>query len=357
MTTTQRALILGISGMLLVACTPEAQPDTTRSTPRVIKEQFFTARDTLDNVDSPAIWHSPDGQHWLLATAKSTNALLVFDAASGELLRRVGETGDGPGALARPNGVAVVDDLALVVERDNARVQVFSLPAFTSLGFIGSGILERPYGLAVYRDGSSVYQLYVTDNYETVDELVPADSLLDARVKHFSFTRDSAAVQANLVNSFGDVSGAGVLRVVESIGVDPVFERLVIAEEQEGDSHLKIYTLDGAFTGDLVAATYFPNQAEGIALYACADSTGYWIGTDQADEKSTFHLFDRKTFAHVSAFEGAETKNTDGIALAATGFGPFSSGVFYAVHDDGNVAAIDWQAVLDASGVQACSQP
>ena len=35
------------------------------------------------------------------------------------------------------------------------------------------------------------------------------------------------------------------------------------------------------------------------------------------------------------------TRNTDGIAITQTAFGPFKKGAFYAVHDDGNIAAFD----------------
>ncbi len=317
-----------------------------------IQEAYFTVRDTLDNVDSPAIWHGPDDAHWLLATAKESDAVLVFDATDGNLLQRIGGSGTAAGELDRPNGIAVIDNLMLVVERDNKRVQVFSLPAFTSLGFIGEQDLEWPYGLAVYRDTSSMYHLYVTDNYETVDEQIPADSLLGARVKQFSFSIEDDALTATLVLSFGDTSGDGVLRVVESLAVDPANNRLLIAEEREIDSQIKVYTLDGAFTGETIASTFFPNQAEGIVLYPCGAQEGYWIATDQEDNVSTFHVFDRTTLAHVGTFVGAETANTDGIALTRTGFDPFTSGAFFAVHDDGNVAALNWQAISDALALE-----
>ena len=55
-----------------------------------LQEVWQTERDTLDNIDSPAVWHGPDGQHWLLSTAKSTDVLVVNDAATGKELRRVG---------------------------------------------------------------------------------------------------------------------------------------------------------------------------------------------------------------------------------------------------------------------------
>ena len=184
----------GFVWLLLISFISGCQPQQSQKpveddqlAPVVISERYFTPRDTVDNVDSPAVWHSDDGNHWLLATAKETDVILVFDASSGELIDRVGGSGIAPGMLERPNGIAVIDSMALVVERDNARLQVFSLPAFTSLGFIGEMELIRPYGLAVYQDSAGTYVLYVTDNYETADEQVPPDEELGQRVKKYRF--------------------------------------------------------------------------------------------------------------------------------------------------------------------------
>src|SRR3546814_3545447 len=79
-----------------------------------------------DNIDSPAAWAAPDGRVLVIATAKATDRLVVYDGATGETLRHVGRSGAGEGEFDRPNGVAVVDELLFVVERDNRRVQVRS---------------------------------------------------------------------------------------------------------------------------------------------------------------------------------------------------------------------------------------
>jgi 3-phytase len=317
--------------------------------PARLTESWQTERDTLDNIDSPAVWHGPDGQHWLLSTAKTTDVLVVNDAATGKELRRVGGSGTALGKLERPNGIFVIDDLALVVERDNHRVQVFRLPGFTSLGVFGDSLLRKPYGLTVYPSAEpGGYVVYVTDNYEMADESVPPDSLLGQRVRQFRIAVAAAGLQAEPVAAFGDTSGPGVLKVVESIAADVPHNRLLIAEELETASHIKVYTLDGKFTGQIMDAGLFPHQAEGIILYACGDTAGYWVTTDQSLEVNTFHVFDRQSLAHVGSFQGAATLNTDGIALTQRGFGEFPSGAFYAVHNDGNVAAFSWAAIADA---------
>ena len=346
---------------VLAGCLPEnasSESESARLAKQtvMVKEVFFTLRDTLDNVDSPAVWHGNEDEHWLLATAKETDLLLVFDAGSGERVKRVGGSGPAAGQFDRPNGIAVIDDIVIVVERDNHRLQVLSLPEFEPLGMIGEAELIRPYGLTAVETSPTNYTVYVTDNYETPDEQVPADSLLDERVKEFHFSISNGHFKAEYIGAFGEVQGDGILHVVESLFADPVHDRLLIAEEIEERSSLIGYNLDGKFNGEVIDETYFPNQAEGIALFSCPDDTGYWIATDQADDQSTFHVFDRKSLAHLGSFQGEETKNTDGIALTQQAFASFQAGAFFAVHDDGNVAAFSWGQIAAQLGIKAkCS--
>lgn len=319
----------------------------------LVEEVFETERDTLDDVDSPTVWHDDDGRHWVLTTAKATDVVIVNDAATGAEVRRIGGTGTGPGQLDRPNGVAAIDDLLIVVERDNARLQAFSLPGLESLGTFGEEQLRRPYGIAAYQDGQGRIELYVTDNYELVEDQIPPDSALGERVEQFRVWLEDGELRHEHVRTFGDTIGAGVLRKVETIGVDAANDRVVIAEELEPDSHWKIYGLDGRFSGQVFGRGYFPHEAEGLALYACSDGGGYWVATDQDEETNTFHVFDRRTLEHQGAFTGATTRNTDGVALTQTGFGPFPAGAFYAVHNDGNIAAFSWAEIAEELGLRS----
>ncbi len=350
-------VLLSLIGGLLVPLCP-AQPSTTED-PAVVSEVFETPRDTWDNVDTPAVWHGPEGQHWLLSTAKAGDVIRVHDAVTGTPIRRVGESGTELGELDRPNGVAVIDSLMIVVERDTRRVQVFSLPSFEPLGAFGQPLgwqravgegedrLQLPYGLTVYKDDES-YKLYVTDAYAQPDGSVPPPSELDERVKQYRFTVENGQVRHDHVRNFGATSGEGMLKVVESIWADPAHDRLLIAEEKEGEAQIKEYTLDGTFTGETIPSRYFRSEAEGIVLYECGTADGYWITTDQSETANTFHVFDRNTLAHVGAFRGETVSNTDGIVVTERAFGPFEQGAFYAVHNDGNTVAFDWADIADA---------
>jgi 3-phytase len=354
---THRLLTIG-AVLAVIGCRGERGSDGSASsnapTVAVVREAYITPFDSADNIDGPAVYHGRDGAHWLLATAKDPDVVVVFDAAMGTVVRRVGGTGTGMGQMRRPNGIVVLDDsIALVVERDNGRVQGFRLPGFQPLGTFGERLLRRPYGITSFAETSGVYAVYVTDNYESADEQIPSDRELGQRVKQFRVRVAGGKLSAEHVRSFGDTAGAGVIRVAESIVADRAQRRIVIAEEQESDSYLKVYDLEGRFTGKTFGRGLFPQQAEGIALYACGDTAGYWIATDQGDSTNTFHVFDRVTLEHLGAFTGAVTRRTDGVALTQRAFGPFSAGAFFGSHLDGGVAALSWSDIAVALRLRA----
>lgn len=346
-------------GLLAVSSVSAQVPDTA-----TVAEVLQTPRDTWDNVDTPAVWHGSEGQHWLLATAKEGDVIRVHDAVTGAPIRRAGGAGDELDQFDRPNGVAVIDDLMIVVERDNRRVQVFSLPSFEPLGAFGTphdwhravgegeDRLRLPYGLTVYKKDNGTYILYVTDAFAEPDGSVPPPSELDERVEQFRFTVENGTLRHQHIRNIGATSGPGMLKVVESIWADPAHNRLLIAEEKEDETKIKVYTLDGTFTGKTISSDYFQHQAEGIMLYECGKADGYWLTTDQSETQNTFHLFDRQSLEHIGAFRGKTVTNTDGIVATEQAFGPFENGAFYAVHNDGSTVGFDWADIAESVGLQ-----
>lgn len=352
--------LLGLSLYVLTACSGSSEKatdsvavDTTRAAmaldTAVVHEAWVSPLDSLDNVDGPAVWFSAEGPR-VIASAKSTDVLIVYDAITGAVIRRVSGSGTGEGQLKRPNGVLVLgDSLLLVVERDNHRVQGFVLPSFAPAGTFGAADLRLPYGLTAYQPTPASWRVYVTDNYETPDEQVPPLGELGARVKWYDVSLERGRLKARLGGAFGDTTVAGAIRVAESIQVDPARDRLVIAEEDEANTQIKEYTLSGNFTGRTFGKGIFRQQAEGIALYTCSDSTGFWVTTDQGDGVNVFHLFDRQSLAHVGRFTGAVTRRTDGVALTQRAVGPNTAGLFLAAHIDAGIAAMSWSEIVGAA--------
>src|SRR3546814_713054 len=179
-----------------------------------------------------------DGHAWLVATAKSSHSLVVFDADTGERLRSVGGKGDRPGEFLRPNGIAIYGNHVFVAERDNHRVQVLLLPDFTPLGTFGTDQLRSPYGLWIHESAPGEYEVYVTDSFmegEQYDVVPPLDQL-DRRVRRYRVTfADPMHFLVRDEGSFGDTSEAAALRIVESIAGDPDRQRLLVADEYTSD--------------------------------------------------------------------------------------------------------------------------
>ncbi len=328
----------------------------------VVAEAFLTPMTPKDNVDSPALWVGPDGKPLLLATAKATGRLMTYDGETGAALAAVGREGKGAGEFDRPNGIFTIDDLVFVVERDNRRVQVLRAPEMTPLGSFGQDALQQPYGIWLRRDGQGRYDVLVTDAYmqgedANGNEILPPLSQLDRRLRRYRVEVGSAALHAQWVGNVGDVSAEGAIRIPESVWGDPAQDRLMIAEEDtRTGTRVREYDMSGRYRGRDVGAEYFKAQAEGIALWQCADGSGYWITTDQFKDRSLFHLWDRRSLTHVGAFAGQVVANTDGVWLHQGATARFPEGVFFAVHDDMGVGAFDWRDIAKALGLPRCPQ-
>ncbi|MDH5834675.1 phytase [Luteimonas kalidii] len=358
-----------LAALWLAACaTPRVEsPASTAARPVAVSagtvtvpERYVTPENPEDELDSLATWPTEDGAIWLIATAKNTHELVVFDADSGEQLRSVGRRGPGDGEFLRPNGVFVHGDLLFVSERDNRRVQMLALPGFDPLGTFGQDVLRSPYGLWAHEPAPGTLELYVTDSFMDGDrfDVVPPLQTLDRRLRRFQVRVDVAGrphVDAGI--AFGDTRPALALHVVESLVGDPVHDRLLVADEHRERRALREYTLAGRATTGGIAPGVFQGEPEGLALWACTPDTGYWIAADQLLPLTVFRVFDRATLAPRGTFSGQVTAWTDGVALHASPTPRFPAGALFAVHHDRSVAAFDLGDIVQALGLDpACAR-
>ena len=355
------SLIAATTACLLAAChsSPRSEAPAPTSATATVPERYVSAEFAGEELDSLATWNSPDGHTWLIASGKSSNRLSVFDADTGERLRTFGGPGKGAGQFDRPNGLAVSANLLFVVERDNQRVQVVTLPEFAPAGIFGKDLLRSPYGIWLNQTAAGELDAYVTDSFmygKRFDVVPPLDEL-SQRVRRFHLRVDGGRIQAEATASFGDTSQAGALHMVESLAGDPAYDRLLIADEatapQSRHSNLREYTLAGRYTGRSLPEGSFDAEAEGVALWSCGAGSGYWIAVDQLTPLTRFHLFDRKTLQLRATWQGTTTANTDGIALHLAPTPAFPAGALFAVHQDKSVAAFDLREVARALGLAA----
>jgi len=342
------ALLAGCTSAPPHAPRPSA-PASITPADHVIAESWISEPADGEELDSVAAWPTEDGGLWLIATAKSTHRLAVYDGDSGRPLRHVGSRGQEPGQFERPNGIAVFGDLLFVTERDNHRVQVFELPDFTPLGVFGAQELRSPYGLWLHETGPGELEVLVTDSFMADFEkrVLPPMAELDQRVRRFRVNVDiEGRLHARYDGSFGDTTEAGALRMVESIAGDPVHDRLLIADEDRRvGSTLREYRLDGRYRG--FSLPVFDADAEGISLWACSAEDGYWIAVDQLTP-TLFRVYDRRTLQPVGIFSGGQVANTDGQTLYAAPTPRFPAGALFALHDDRSLAAFDLRDIARA---------
>lgn len=313
----------------------------------VVAERWISPSDTLWNIDTPALWMGP-GEARILATGKDSHDLKVFDAATGAALPAIGVPGAALGAFQRPNAVLVSGDLAFTVERDNRRVQVTRMPGGEPVGAFGADVLVKPYGAVI---GGALPDLtfWVTDDYEVPDD---GTGDLTRRIHRFRVTFDATGSPTVTEHAaFGEASGPGALQVVETIGLDETFNRLLVADEARR-VHL-IYDTTGTFTGGAMGEGLISGDPEGVALVRCGEASGYWIATDQQPDVSWFRIFRRDDLAYLGAFRGQVTTNTDGVTFAHGAVPGFDGPAFFAVHDDRGVTAFAWDDVAAALDLTA----
>jgi 3-phytase len=371
-------ILILAAGMLAMACGPAEEPQSQAVAPTQAPAPpaFDDARGPLDprlvtdlkrvpevfrteplsedkDIDSLAVWHRGEATPWLLATQKDSSYVLVLDAATGELLERLGGEGEDLGKLGRPNGIAVIDDLVLLVEQKNQRVQVLRLPEFEPVGAFGEGLLKRPYGLAVDHPGDW-YEVYVTDSFDSPEHEPPAPETCANRVRHYRFRLAGEGLEAELVRSFGEPTGDGALYRVESLVIDRPLSRLYIADESRQRLNHKVYSTDGEFLGKTFGDGLHYYEPEGVALVRCGSEEppgGYVIAADQT-QPTRFLVFSRESLDKLGGFTGEPAIDiTDGITFAALNEAAGGGHMLYATHHDVQVVAYRWSDIAQAMGL------
>ena len=292
-------------------------------------------------MDSIALYVASDAsQSLVFVTDKDESYLEMHNPVTEEYVGRIGGAGSDAGKLLYPNGVGVAygvptgsgkKDLLFVVERDNHRVSIFSLPDKNFVAHFGASELEQPYGIAFYWKGNEL-QAWITETEPSPD-----------RVFVYRILPEGAGLKGVLDFQF---ETAGYL---ESIVIDPVSQRALICDE--GDGHdVMVYDLQGNLVTRF-GQGLFVNEPEGIAIYDLGNSEGYIIVSDQNAEPTEYEVFNRKTYQSLGHFSGPTT-TTDGIALTQAALPNLPKGSFYAMHSDDVVHIYDWAEIATAMNLQ-----
>lgn len=288
-------------------------------------------------MDSIALYFASDpNQSIVFVTDKDESFVEMHSPVTKQYLGRIGGAGSAAGKLLYPNGVGVAygvqtgsgkKDLLFIVERDNHRVSIFSLPDKKFLAHFGASELKQPYGIAFYWKGNEL-QAWITETDTSPD-----------RAYVYRILADGASVKGVLDFSF---ETAGYL---ESIVIDPISQRALICDE--GDGHdVMVYDLQGKLVTRF-GKGLFVDEPEGIVIYDLGNGEGYIIVSDQNASPTEYEVFDRKTYRSLGHFSGPTT-TTDGIVLTQAALPNLAKGSFYAMHSDDVVHIYDWAEIAKA---------
>jgi 3-phytase len=358
MSSTLRVLACAVLAATLGACATgdpavRTNPRALAVTPVTVAEAWISAEAIADTPDSIAVTADPDGRRIAWVTAKSGHRLVGHDVDTGAVVRTLGGEGTAPGQFLRPNGVTAAGGLLWTVETTGARAQIIDPADGRALAVFGAGEVTLPYGIAVETLAEGHYLAYITDSDQANGESAPPASALARRVQVYEIRiADGAAPEIRARSAFGATDGPGALHMVESIAVDPVHDQVLVAEEDaRAGQVLKVYRRDGRWTGTVVGADRYAYQPEGMALYACADGSGWWVASDQHEEGQRYLVFARGSLDYIGAFRARRVRMTDGVAIVSVPTARFPHGVVLVQHDDRAIAAIAWADVAKALGL------
>ncbi|MEN8665657.1 MAG: hypothetical protein ABF356_11970 [Polycyclovorans sp.] len=281
------------------------------------------------------VWAS-GGRSWLIAAAPQGNALHVYDAGSGGLLKVIAPEGEQ--AFDQPHRVHVMDDLLLVAERDSGRIHLLQLPDFTPLLHFGAGDeppLRSPHSMWGVRMADWGYHLFVTDNY-AIEGSSQTQTALRHRVKQFALSKGALGWTARAIRSFGAARGDGQLYAVDPIVGDAADRLLAIADTDPRDARrVRVYGVDGRYAGRSFGGGVFRSNISGLALMTCGDDgrDGLWLATDGGPNGHYLHSFDRETLDYRATFAMPP--------LAAQGSLSVAGNRLYAALENGQVAGFD----------------
>jgi hypothetical protein len=235
------ALAVSAALVLATACAPRAAPATPappaapaaedvaadpapEDAAEVVTLAFVEVAPLWETVPRPEegfagldVWPGGGQRPWLVVAAAASHRLVIVDAGSGELLRELGALGERPGSFREPVDVAVAGDLAFVVERGNARVQVVRLPGLATAGFLGEGELERPAAVAV-EPAAEGWTVWVAEEAVVLDAAAALDEAAAVPSADAGYTPPPLPARAVLHRL--DVGADGSLRDARRLDLD-----------------------------------------------------------------------------------------------------------------------------------------
>ena len=108
-------------------------------------------------------------EYWLFVLSEDSNKVFILNALSGKYITSLGSHGDKVGQFDTPTDISIYDNFLFILEKDNHRVQIFSLPDLKFIGIIGEVELTQPKcieTIKLKKDNKNYCCVYVGDNLD-----------------------------------------------------------------------------------------------------------------------------------------------------------------------------------------------
>lgn len=90
-------------------------------------------------------WYNKESkEYWLFALSEDCHKIFILNALSGKYIKSLGNNGDKVGEFDKPIDLCVYENFLMVLEKDNNRVQIFSLPELNFISILGEVELSNP---------------------------------------------------------------------------------------------------------------------------------------------------------------------------------------------------------------------
>lgn len=336
------SVVLLVAVFALSGCGSQNDPDPANGTDAASTKVVEVPADAEtqpmqhsgDSADDPAIWvNTQDPSKSLIIGNDKQGALETYDL-DGSLVQRIVAPSKFWGNVDVRQGVELGAGTADVVAVANDGVRLYAVdPTTRKLSPIttGGAALETGggEGLCLYdRPGGLLYLVMVNISGDTRQFALENDGtghLSAKQVRHFKVGSEAEGCVADDQNRalYIDEENVGTWKY----GADPSGAQRTMVDEVKPKGHQI-------------------NDIEGITMVDDGAGNGLLIASSQgeANEKSYFSVFDRKTGAFRSSFRIVDGDNadgcshTDGVAATSRSLGPdYPNGVFVCQDDDNTV--------------------
>ena len=219
-------------------------------------------------------------EYWLFILSQDSNKIFILNALSGKYIKSLGSHGDAVGQFDTPSDMSIYDDYLFILEKDNHRIQIFSLPELKFIGIIGEVELTAPNCLETIKlrkDKKNYCCVYVGDNL---------DNKPSRNKCYFKFILElnESGIYDTEVTRYEPKDNSN-LGYIESIKYDGICDNLYIVDKLSKD--IKVFNFNDQYKKTILK-NYFKGNPGEINI----TQNRIFIG-DFSRLDNFFHIFSR----------------------------------------------------------------